>query len=55
MVKRYVIACKNLLTSTFFNEEGNDGVAVEQVTELYDNDFKLINSLKTLTNNKGNY
>jgi len=38
---------------SYFNENCGDGIVVEQQVELYDNEFKIIKTTKTLTDNSG--
>ncbi len=38
---------------SYFNEDCTDGAVIETIIELYDNDFKLIKTTKTLNDNKG--
>lgn len=38
---------------SYFNEDCTDGAVVETIIELYDNDFKVIKTTKTQTDNKG--
>lgn len=38
---------------SYFNEDCTDGAVVETIIELYDNNFKVIKTTKTQTDNKG--
>jgi hypothetical protein len=38
---------------SYFNEDCTDGAVIETIIELYDNDFKIIKTTKTQTDNKG--
>ena len=38
---------------SYFNENCTDGAVIETIIELYDNDFKVIKTTKTQTDNKG--
>lgn len=46
-----LIAFKKRLA--YFNEDCTDGVVIETVIELHDDDFKVIKTTKTQTDNNG--
>lgn len=46
-----ILAFKKRLS--YFNDNCGDGVVIEEVTELFNNEFKIIKSTKTLTDQNG--